>query len=116
MSMDSLYYAWFYCGGRMGEVGIDFDVNIEVFGDVVNFSTSINLKETLAKFFKIFRHSVFRVPIFLAYVEKRARNALEIFRHSVWGCCKVRLVRFRREKRARNDSTSSRPNIAKSVQ
>ena len=46
---------------------VDFVVNIEVLWDVVNFSMSINLRKTLANFFKIPRHSLFRVPIFLAY-------------------------------------------------
>ena len=50
-----------------GGSGIDFDVDIEVFWDVVNFSTSINLRETLANFSKIPRVSLFRVPTFLAY-------------------------------------------------
>src|SRR3954464_3003116 len=51
----------------MVEVEIEIDCQIEVFVDVVKFSTLRNLKETLANFSKIPRVSLFRVPLFLVY-------------------------------------------------
>ena len=51
----------------MVEVEIEIDCQIEVFVDVVKFSTLRNLKKTLANFSKIPRVSLFRVPLFLVY-------------------------------------------------
>src|SRR4051812_14214003 len=67
MSMDSLRYAWFVLRKERMEVGNVWMIIEVSLMDVVNFSTLENLRETLTKFFKISRLSLFRVPIFLAY-------------------------------------------------
>src|SRR3954464_10891263 len=57
---------WFVRRKKRMEVGMLIEVYRSVFGYVVNFSTSKNLKETLPKFSKISILNLFRVRIFSA--------------------------------------------------